>query len=152
MRCTSAPPGRRAGPRWSVSAASAFLARFPDKATGGLFDVVDVDGEPGTVDRSVRPNQILAVGGLPLPLLEGAQAAGVVALVEAKLLTPVGLRTLSPEDPAYIGHYRGGPRERDAAYHQGTVWPWLMGPFVEAWLRVNTETRRAAAAGASHVS
>ncbi len=119
---------------------SAFLDRFPDKATGGLFDVVDVEGAAGAVDRSIRPNQILAVGGLPLPLLDGVQAARVVALVEAKLLTPLGLRTLAPGDPAYTGHYRGGPRERDAAYHQGTVWPWLMGPFVEAWLRVHGAT------------
>jgi glycogen debranching enzyme len=62
--------------------------------------------------------------------------------VEARLLTPAGLRTLDPADPAYQAHYAGGPRERDGAYHQGTVWPWLMGPFVEAWIRVRGETRR----------
>jgi glycogen debranching enzyme len=64
----------------------------------------------------------------------------VVHLVGTRLLTPLGLRTLSPDDPAYVPHYRGGPYERDGAYHQGTAWPWLMGPFVEAWLRVHGDT------------
>ncbi len=64
-----------------------------------------------------------------------AQRAGVVAVAEAELLTPRGLRTLSPKDPAYRGRYRGGPEQRDAAYHQGTVWPWLAGAYVEAALR-----------------
>ncbi len=92
------------------------------------------------MDASIRPNQIFAVGGLPFPLLEGPAARAVVDAVEADLLTPIGLRTLSPSDPAYRPHYRGTPLERDAAYHQGTVWPWLMGPFVEAWLRVHGDT------------
>jgi glycogen debranching enzyme len=61
----------------------------------------------------------------------------VVEQVETHLLTPLGLRTLAPSDPAYRGHYGGGQLERDGAYHQGTVWPWLIGPFVEAWLRVH---------------
>jgi predicted glycogen debranching enzyme len=133
-------------PDWEIlerRAHAAFTARFPDSATGGLFDVVDVDHESGAVDRRVRPNQILAVGGLPFALLHGDSARGVVDLVERTLLTPLGLRTLSPEHPDYAGHYRGGPRERDAAYHQGTAWPWLMGPFVEAWLRVRGSTAAA---------
>jgi len=124
-------------PRWAAlerQAHAAFLARFPDPQTGGLLDVVDPD------DRRIRPNQILAVGGLPLQLLTGEQARRVVALVERDLLTPLGLRTLAPSDPGYVGRYRGGPRERDAAYHQGTAWPWLLGPFVEAWLRVRDNT------------
>jgi glycogen debranching enzyme len=69
-------------------------------------------------------------------LLEGAAARAVVDQVEAQLLTPLGLRTLARSDPAYRGRYSGAPYERDDAYHQGTAWPWLLGPFVEAWLRV----------------
>jgi predicted glycogen debranching enzyme len=126
-------------PEWDMparNAQAAFEARFLDPAIGGLFDVVDVDHRSGAVDRRIRPNQIFAVGGLPFPVLEGDRARRVVDLVEMLLLTPLGLRTLSPDHPDYAAHYRGGPRERDGAYHQGTAWPWLMGPFVEAWLRV----------------
>ncbi|MGF6290636.1 putative glycogen debranching enzyme [Paraburkholderia youngii] len=128
-------------PQWRQAAERATLAfhrRFVDPATQTLFDNVDVDHVPGTVDRSIRPNQIFAIGGLPFPLLEGTAARrAVVAQVEAQLLTPLGLRSLAPSDPAYRGHYGGAPLERDGAYHQGTVWVWLIGPFVEAWLRVN---------------
>src|SRR5208282_4456822 len=91
---------------------------------------------PGRVDSSIRPNQIFAVGGLPFPLLEGEEAAAVVQVVEERLLTPLGLRSLDPGHPDYRPRYAGGVRERDGAYHQGTVWPWLIGPFVEGWLRV----------------
>ncbi|GAC1339901.1 MAG: amylo-alpha-1,6-glucosidase [Acetobacteraceae bacterium] len=125
-------------PRWAeleARAHAAVLARFPDQQTGGLVDVIDVDGVSGAVDRSVRPNQVFAAGGLPLNLLDADATRRMLALVEAKLLTPIGLRTLDPAAPEYIGCYRGGPASRDAAYHQGTVWPWLMGPFVQAWLR-----------------
>ena len=128
----------RWSPRWREAADradAAFAARFVSPG-GALYDVVDVDHVPGACDASVRPNQILAVGGLPFPLLEGASARAVVDVVEARLLTPLGLRSLSPDDPAYFGHYRGDPTARDSAYHQGTVWPWLMGPFVDAWLAV----------------
>jgi predicted glycogen debranching enzyme len=127
-------------PRWQPSAEralQAFHERFTDPSTQTLFDNVDVDFVKGTVDRSIRPNQIFAVGGLPFPLLDDAQARAVLDQVEAQLLTPLGLRTLAPSDPAYRGHYGGSPLERDGAYHQGTVWPWLLGPFVEAWLRVH---------------
>jgi predicted glycogen debranching enzyme len=125
--------------RWSpteLAARASFRARFPNPANGGLFDVVDVDHRARENDGRIRPNQILAVGGLPYPVLEGDLARGVVDLVERVLLTPLGLRSLAPDDPDYAPHYRGTPAERDAAYHQGTVWPWLIGPFVEAWLRV----------------
>ena len=137
----------RWSPSWAVPAArarAAFAARFSDPA-GGLYDVVDVDGVAGTVDARLRPNQIFAVGGLPFPLLAGAAARAVVDRVEAKLLTPLGLRTLSPDDPGYIPRYRGDLVRRDAAYHQGTAWPWLLGPFVEAWLRVRGGTAEAKA-------
>jgi len=90
------------------------------------------------------PNQILAVGGLPVALLDGVRARRVVDAVEQRLLTPVGLRSLAPGEPGYAAHYQGDSSARDAVYHQGTVWPWLIGPFVEAWVRVrgNTMTAR----------
>ncbi len=134
------------GTRWAeaeAAARQAVLARFPDPATGGLYDVVDVDGVAGTADGRVRPNQILAVGGLPHPVVPPGIAASIVALVERRLVTPLGLRTLDPGDPGYRGRYEGGVWERDGAYHQGTAWPWLLGPFVEAWLRVRDDAPEA---------
>ena len=127
-------------PRWRTleqQARDTFAARFANPQTGGLFDVVDADHVPGANDARVRPNQIFAVGGLPFPLLDGDAARSLVRHVEATLLTPLGLRSLAPSDPQYQGTYAGDIRQRDGAYHQGTVWPWLMGPFVEAWLRVS---------------
>jgi predicted glycogen debranching enzyme len=115
----------------------AFLARFWNSASGTLADVVDVDHVRGTRDHSMRPNQIFAVGGLPLALVSGRQARRIIAAVETELLTPAGLRSLTPQDPSYVPHYAGGPVVRDAGYHQGTVWPWLFGPFVEAWVRAH---------------
>ncbi|MCI0414188.1 amylo-alpha-1,6-glucosidase [bacterium] len=120
-----------------------FERKFWNQKGGYLFDVVDVDHESGKTDDLFRPNQIFAVGGLPYAVLEGDRARSVVAAVEARLLTPLGLRSLAPESPGYAPHYEGGVRERDGVYHQGTVWPWLMGAFVEAWLRVNGETDEA---------
>jgi predicted glycogen debranching enzyme len=122
---------------------AAFAARFWNEAGGCLHDVVDVDHRPDTVDATFRPNQILAVGGLPFAVVEGERARRVVDAVEARLLTPLGLRSLAPDQPGYVPRYEGGVRERDAAYHQGTVWPWLMGPFVEAWVRVRGGTASA---------
>jgi glycogen debranching enzyme len=84
--------------------------------------------------------QPIVVGGLPFPILEGPRARRVVDTVESRLLTPLGLRTLAPGEPGYTPHYRGGVAERDGAYHQGTAWPWLMGAFVEAWVRVRGGT------------
>jgi predicted glycogen debranching enzyme len=111
-----------------------FVSRF-DPGTGGLFDVVDVDHQPGTVDARMRPNQVLAVGGLPLALLPAERCREVLDQVERQLWTPIGLRSLAPTEPGYVPRYTGTMSERDAAYHQGTVWPWLLGPFVEAWVR-----------------
>ncbi|MGE0441277.1 MAG: amylo-alpha-1,6-glucosidase [Gemmatimonadales bacterium] len=130
---------RRWGPVADLAHAS-FQQRFWNGDTGMLNDIVDVDHRPGLVDPTVRPNQIFAIGGLPIQLIEGARAARVVGVVTSHLLTRIGLRSLAPRDPAYAPHYEGGPRERDAAYHQGTVWPWLLGPFVEAWLRTSGDT------------
>ena len=100
-----------------------------------LNDVVDVNHERGTFDATFRPNQVLALGGLPLALVDGARARRAVEAVEQRLWTPVGLRSLAPGEPGYIGRYAGGVLARDGAYHQGTVWPWLLTPFVEAWVR-----------------
>jgi len=131
--------GARLDGRWAERferARDSFAARFWNEEGGYLHDVVDVGHQPGTVDRTFRPNQVFAVGGLPYPVLAGDKARQLVDAVEARLLTPLGLRSLAPDDPAYIPRYAGGVRERDGAYHQGTVWPWLLGPFVEAWVRV----------------
>ena len=99
----------------------------------GLADTVADDGTP---DRSVRPNQIFAVS-LPDSPLTPFQQAAVVAIVERELLTPVGLRTLAATDPRYVGRYAGDGFHRDGAYHNGTVWPWLIGPFLDAHLKVH---------------
>lgn len=128
---------------WTSAHAAAlrsFRRRFWNSERGCLFDVVDADHEAGKTDPAVRPNQIFAVGGLPFPVLSGEQARGVFQTVRTLLQTPLGLRSLAPEEDAYCPRYQGGPEERDAAYHQGTVWPWLSGPFAEAWLRVEGDT------------
>ena len=127
----------------AARARASFLARFWDATHARLHDVVDCDGVAGTVDASLRPNQIFAVGGLPFAVLDGERARSVVDLCFAELWTPMGPRSLAPGDPRYVAHYRGGPRERDGAYHNGTVWPWLAGPFVEAWVRVYGDRRAA---------
>ena len=109
-------------------AAASFAARFVRADGGGLYDVVD---GPGGDDASVRPNQLLAVSLPGSPLTPGASRAAVDAC-RRSLLTPIGLRSLSPDDPRYKPYHRGSPAERDAAYHEGTVWPWLLGPYVDA--------------------
>ena len=122
------------------TALASFQRRFWNEAGGCLYDVVDVDHVPGTADSTFRPNQILAVGGLPFPLLEGDRARRIVDAVEERLSTPLGLRTLPREHPDYHPHYAGGVLQRDGAYHQGTVWPYLSGAFVDAWVRVRGGT------------
>jgi len=116
-------------------ASASFEPRFWNDAVGYLNDVVDCDHVRGTADTSLRPNQVLALGGLARTLVSDARAKRVLDVVERELWTPLGLRTLPTWDPRYQGRYAGGPYERDRAYHQGTVWPWLIGPFVEAWVR-----------------
>lgn len=101
-----------------------------------LYDCIGEDGRP---DPAIRPNQIFALS-VPEPLLTGARAQSVFEVVERELLTPVGLRTLSPRDASYCGCYNGDARQRDGAYHQGTVWPWLLGPFVTAMVRLHDGT------------
>ncbi len=107
--------------------------------------MTDETHEPGTASGEFRCNQILAVGGLPASVVPPDLAASVVAAVEERLWTPFGLRTLAPGEPGYLGHYGGSVKERDGAYHNGTVWPWLAGPFVEAWVRVRGGTPEAKA-------
>jgi len=119
----------------AAEARVALEARFWNEERGMLFDVVDDGHVPGRVDAACRPNQIFAAGGLPHALLSRERARQVVDAVERELWTPLGLRSLERGHPAYAPHYRGGVRERDSAYHQGTIWPWLLGPFVEAWVK-----------------
>ncbi|MDA0336551.1 MAG: glycogen debranching enzyme N-terminal domain-containing protein [bacterium] len=113
---------------------SRFGEVFWNAAQGCLFDVVDVDGVSGRCDPAVRPNQLFALS-LPYALIEGEQARSILKVSRQQLATPRGLRSLSPEDPSYCGHYGGSPLARDGAYHQGTVWGWLIGPYLTAWLR-----------------
>lgn len=135
------------GARWSSrwrelgeQARTAFITKFWDDRRGHLADVVDVDHQRGRVDESFRPNQIVAVGGLPVGLLDEERSQRIVDAVESRLWTRLGLRSLAPGSPGYAPYYRGGVTERDGAYHQGTVWPWLIGPFVDAWLRAHGDT------------
>ena len=107
-----------------------FNEKFWNEDKGCLFDVIN--GE--TRDASIRPNQVIAIS-LKNSMLPKDKAASVLRVVERDLLTPRGLRTLSPNDPNYIGRYQGDPRHRDGAYHQGTVWPWLMGPYITAYIK-----------------
>ncbi|NJN50814.1 MAG: hypothetical protein HC809_02540 [Gammaproteobacteria bacterium] len=111
--------------------ATAFAGRFFNPVTGCLFDVVDT---PNGDDASIRPNQMIALAVAP-QLLSQAQARAVVDVCARLLWTPLGLRSLAPQDPDYAGCYRGGPAARDAVYHQGTVWTWLLGPFASAHYR-----------------
>jgi predicted glycogen debranching enzyme len=116
----------------SAQQAQTGFARFWNEATGYCYDVLDgLEGHEATL----RPNQLLAVS-LPYSPLEAGQQRAVVDVCAHSLLTPHGLRSLVTSDPAYVGHYGGGPHQRDGAYHQGTVWGWLIGPFVSAHLRV----------------
>lgn len=112
-----------------------FCDRFWYEQGGYLYDVVDVDGISGQNDESLRPNQLLAAS-LSHHLLNKAQARSILQKVTDHLLTPLGLRTLSPQNPAYHASFNGDPLHRDSAYHQGTVWPWLLGPYVDVHMRV----------------
>ena len=114
-------------------ARSAFNHRFWHEEGGYLYDVVDAEG--GGDDDSCRPNQVIAIS-LENPVLDPLRWKPVIDTVTERLLTPVGLRSLAPGHPDYKAKYYGDLRARDAAYHQGTVWAWLIGPYVDAWLKV----------------
>ncbi len=139
-------------------ARESFNRRFWNEQAGYLFDVVDGeggddgddgddgdggDGGDGGDDPSCRPNQVFAIS-LPNPVLDAGRWKAVLDTVKEKLLTPVGLRSLSPDHPDYKPRYDGDLRARDAAYHQGTVWAWLIGPFIDAWLKVYPDRREEA--------
>ena len=119
-------------------ASASFNKLFWNEEAGCLYDVVDKE----MLDASLRPNQIFAVS-LPYSMLNGERARRVVEVVERDLLTPYGLRTLSPRDPQYRGRYEGDSLSRDGAYHQGTVWAWLMGPFITAYTKAHEGEREA---------
>ena len=122
----------------AARARRSFRRLFWNAGAGCLYDTVN-----GAVsDASIRPNQIFAVS-LAHKMLSPDKARRVVQVVERHLLTPYGLRSLSPEDPQYRGRYEGDPVSRDSAYHQGTVWPWLLGPFLTAYMEVNGHTPQA---------
>ncbi|HEY5950504.1 MAG TPA: amylo-alpha-1,6-glucosidase [Kofleriaceae bacterium] len=119
---------------------ASFNRRFWNESTGYLFDVVD--GEHGN-DAACRPNQLFAIS-LPNPVLEQSRWRSVLDVVERDLVTPLGLRSLSPHHPDFKPTYRGDLLARDAAYHQGTVWSWLIGPYIDAMLRVRPDDQRGA--------
>jgi predicted glycogen debranching enzyme len=128
--------------------AAASFERFWNPARGYLYDVLDgPDGD----DAALRPNQLLAIS-LPYAPITGDRARAVVTACAQHLLTSHGLRSLTPTDPAFIGHYGGDQKQRDAAYHQGTVWGWLIGPFVDAYLKVNGATPTAKATARSFLA
>jgi predicted glycogen debranching enzyme len=123
----------------AVRVERAFNERYWNERGGYLYDVIDTEpGGPGSADAKCRPNQVLAIS-LPHPVLASSRWPAVMQVIRERLLTPVGLRSLSPDDPDFKARYYGDLRTRDAAYHQGTVWGWLIGPFVDAWLKVRPD-------------
>ncbi len=127
----------------AMRARESFNQRFWYGEGGYLYDVVDCDGKAGATDNSCRPNQIFAIS-LDHPVLERERWESVLKVAKEKLVTPVGLRSLSPDSPDYKPIYSGDLKSRDGAYHQGTVWAWLIGPFVDAWLKTYPEDRAGA--------
>ncbi len=127
----------------AVKAKTGF-ARFWNTERNYCFDIIDVPGQDGQTsnDARLRPNQLLAVS-LPYSPLSPEQQKAIVDVCSRHLLTSHGLRTLTGSDPGYIGSYGGDERQRAAAYHQGTVWSWLIGPFVQAHLRVYNDNEQA---------
>ncbi len=119
-------------------AKESFVGQFWNEKAGYLYDVVNGENR----DASLRPNQIFAVS-LPNTMLDADRARKVVDRVEAELLTPVGLRSLAASDPQYVGTYIGSPLERDGCYHQGTVWGWLIGPYIDAYRKVHSKDIKA---------
>ncbi len=142
LRAEQGEDAARRFDEYAQRARESFNRRFWSEERGYLLDVVD--GEHGD-DPAMRPNQIFSIS-LRHPVLDEARWAAVLEKVRAELLTPVGLRSLSRSHPDYKARYFGDLRARDAAYHQGTVWAWLIGPFIDAWLKVHPDDR----AGARH--
>jgi predicted glycogen debranching enzyme len=134
LRCTASIGNDAQYEDLAAKAAESFNRLFWNEEAGCLYDVVDGDRR----DSSLRPNQVIALS-LGYCAIPEDRARRILAAVEGGLLTPFGLRTLAPSEPGYRGRYEGPPAERDSAYHQGTVWPWLLGPFIAAERRFNGE-------------
>jgi glycogen debranching enzyme len=131
-------PTKKQCGEWSRKVKANFTSLFWNEEASCLFDCISDGGKDG----AIRPNQIFAVS-LPHRLLTSELEKRVVATVQRELLTPFGLRSLSPRDAQYRGIYIGDQWQRDGSYHQGTVWGWLMGPFLSAYLKVNRNSVRA---------
>ncbi len=129
----------------AAQVSESFNRRFWNEARACLYDVID--GEEGH-DPAIRPNQIFAIS-LDFPVLASSRRRSVVDVVERELVTPVGLRSLSPGHPDFKLNYDGDLRARDAAYHQGTVWAWLIGHFVDAWRKTHDAPPAAGRRGSS---
>ncbi len=126
----------------AAGVASNFEELFWNPETNCLFDLIYQDETGKQIkDSAIRPNQIFAVA-LPYTMLPPEKEKAIVDRVEKDLLTPFGLRTLSSDNPAYVGHYQGGPESRDLAYHNGTVWPWLLGAYVKAYRKVHNYSKK----------
>ncbi len=126
----------------AAGVASNFEDLFWNPETNCLFDLISQDETGKQIkDSAIRPNQIFAVA-LPYTMLPPEKEKAIVDRVEKDLLTPFGLRTLSSDNPAYVGHYQGGPESRDLAYHNGTVWPWLLGAYVKAYRKVHNYSKK----------
>jgi len=130
--------GRRNYSAMAQMTSWSFNRLFWNEQAGCLYDVVN----GGPPDSSLRPNQIFAVS-LPHSMLSAERARGVVAVVQRELLTPLGVRTLPEWDSRYVGYYGGDQVKRDSSYHQGTVWPWLLGPFISAYIKVASDVVKA---------
>jgi predicted glycogen debranching enzyme len=130
--------GKKTYAEMALAVKASFNGQFWNEADGCLYDVVNGSEK----DASLRPNQIFAVS-LPHTMPTAAAARKIVKKVEAELLTPVGLRSLAASDLQYAPIYIGSPHDRDAAYHQGTVWGWLIGPFVDAYRNVHSQDAKA---------
>ncbi|HTI13302.1 MAG TPA: amylo-alpha-1,6-glucosidase [Dictyobacter sp.] len=115
-----------------------FVQRFWYQDGGYLYDVLDVEGTSGVHDTALRPNQLFAAS-LAYDLFTEEQLASILQKVTEHLLTPMGLRSLSPYDPAYHDHFAGSQQQRDSAYHQGTAWPWLIGVYIDVHLRIHND-------------
>jgi predicted glycogen debranching enzyme len=125
----------------ATRACASFNRRFWYERGAYLYDVVDAEG--GGDDAQCRPNQVIAIS-LDHPVLDQSRWPAVMNVVTERLLTPVGLRSLAPGSPDFKAKYYGDLRSRDAAYHQGTVWAWLIGPYVDAWLKLHPEDKAGA--------
>lgn len=140
LRDTGDEPGAQTISEHAGRTYASFNQRFWFEEGQHLFDIVD--GEHGN-DALCRPNQLFSIS-LRHPVLEQSKWAAILKVAQERLLTPVGLRSLAPGSADYKARYFGDLRARDAAYHQGTVWGWLIGPFVDAWLKVHPEDRQGA--------